>query len=38
MAEICTMEGRIGMANFALILARVEEMLEEDQHGGICEG
>jgi hypothetical protein len=38
MAEICNIEGRIGMANFAVILARVEEMLEEDQHCGICGG
>ena len=34
MAEVCALEGRIGMANFALILARVEAMLKGSQTVG----
>jgi hypothetical protein len=37
MAEICSLDGRIGMANFARVLARSEEFLVQDEEREVCE-
>ncbi len=36
MAEISVLDGRIGMSNFARVLARSDELLEQDEECKVC--